>query len=273
MRLGRGRTPQKSQQKRVLNGQKRRRGQGERRDDVHKAVGGTTHNQGTIETETDAADRVTVSRQAPHQPAGPGIPQEHGFVEATGGEDVPLGREGKADDVVVVAEQRRHGTGGTLLSAGDAFGAELGATGDPIPEADGLVVGAGGEGVAVGAPGDAADAGHVTDERIHVFPGRCIPDLDRAVGGGAGNPAAVWGNADLRDGLSVAGEGHVWMVVRADRPAGWRRWWWWGWSFGREVKAAFEFGSETPGRRRDGGGSRLRVGLGAGAGAGATSRC
>ncbi len=52
-----------------------------------------------------AADGVAMSGQAPHQPPGAHIPQHDGLVVAPAGEDVPLGREGEAVDVVVVAQQ------------------------------------------------------------------------------------------------------------------------------------------------------------------------
>lgn len=85
-----------------------------------------------------------------------------------------------------------------------------------IPEADGLVVRATGDGVAVGRPGQAAHAGHVADEGVHVRAGGGIPDLEGGIGRGGGDEAAVGRDAHLRDGLGVAVEDETGAVVRLE---------------------------------------------------------
>ena len=49
-----------------------------------------------------------------------------------------------------------------------------------------------------------------------------VPDLDGAVGGGGGNPAAVGGEFHGRDALLVAAEDHGLLVVELGRLGGGR---------------------------------------------------
>lgn len=146
---------------------------------LHEPIGRTAHDQCTVSAKIDAGNRITVSRQAPHQSPGSDIPQEHGLIVRPAGQYVSLGREGQAVYVVVVASQR----GRVPPRGGRLPRRRLGPARHPVPQADGLVVGSARQYVAVGCPGQAAHARHVADERVHVGARGGVPELDGAVGG------------------------------------------------------------------------------------------
>lgn len=169
----------------------------------HQPIRRAARHQGAIQTEINTAHGVTMRRQAPHEPPRAHIPQEDSLVVAPARKYVALWAEGETIQVVVVPQQgfppaaaphaRVAGTATDAPSAGadppDGGGGVLvGAAGvgrvagGPVPEADGLVVGAGGEGLAVGAPGEARHAGHVADKGVHVGARRGVPDHGGAVG-------------------------------------------------------------------------------------------
>lgn len=127
-------------------------------------------------------------------------------------------------DVIVVAAQGSHAVAGGGGGGGGLFGHGLGPSGHAVPQPDGLVVGSAGEDVAVGGPGQAAHAGHVPDQGVHVGARHGVPELDGAIGGGGGDELAVGRDAHLRHGAGVAVEGQhrlvVWLGGFAGRGAG-----------------------------------------------------
>lgn len=132
----------------------------------HQPIRGAARHQRTIQTEVNAAHWVTMRRQAPHKSPRAHIPQEHRLIVAPARKYVALGAEGETVQVIVVAQKgfpasaapnaRITGTpadapstrtnppngggGGVIVGASSVGRVACG----PVPQADGLVVGAGG---------------------------------------------------------------------------------------------------------------------------------
>ncbi len=72
----------------------------------HQSVGRAAHDQCPIPAEINTAHRIAVRRKTTHQATSTYVPQKDGLVIAPASEDVALGGEGEAVDVVMVAHQR-----------------------------------------------------------------------------------------------------------------------------------------------------------------------
>lgn len=167
-------------------------------------------------------------RQAPHKSPRAHIPQEDCLIVAPARKYVALGAKCETIKIVMVAQQRfsssaapnaritgapadapsaRADPPNGSSSSGVVGAASVGrVAGGPIPEADGLVVGTGGKGLAVGAPGQARHAGHVADEGVHVGARRGVPNHGGAICGCGGDPSPIWGDAHLGNWLLVAAQ-------------------------------------------------------------------
>lgn len=116
----------------------------------------------------------------------------------------------------VVAPGDDHGAVAVEVDGGDGLGVRRehaeAPPGPDLPDADGLVEGARGEHVAVGAEGEAEGVVGVAGERLHEAGLAAaaavaeVPDADGAVVGGGGDEAAVGGEGEVGDALAVARE-------------------------------------------------------------------
>lgn len=144
-----------------------------------------------------AANGVGVCGERPHDAGGADVPEVDCFVVGAGDEHVAFGAEGYAVDVVVVADERR----GVGKSRGR------------VPESYALVVGPRGEDLGVEGPAYRAYTREVSFERVFEGPGVGVPDLDCAVGGCAGDVAAVGREFDAGYGFLVAAQDERGRIV------------------------------------------------------------
>ena len=100
-----------------------------------------------------------------HAPARPHVPESHCFIVGARGDDG-------------AARGKRHGIDGVVVAAEDG---ELACGGDVV-EADGFVVGGGGEGEGVGGPGEVGYAGEVRGEGGFVEAGGGVPEFEGFIG-------------------------------------------------------------------------------------------
>lgn len=100
---------------------------------TNQPVGGARSDERAVAVEVHAAHGIRVRGERAHQARRAHIPEVHGFVVRARDKHVAGGGEGQAEDVVVVAEK----------------GARVRFACADVPQADGFVVGARGEGVRV----------------------------------------------------------------------------------------------------------------------------